>query len=277
MDLFAVMPTGATITLDVDCHTTVDAVKARIQHKQGIPPGQQSLIFSGTHLENGCTLRDYNVQRGSTLHVMLRGGLSGGVIDFYHYFHFEADDLDGDASYWQYRRERHPTRLALASGHPGLMDEDGNDRLVNFRSHWSPWRWSGWQGNWWMDVSGNIIAKFRYKRGLQEVTHTFAPLYGNPTAFWMRDRNGCIRRQIIMSTFCEDTDSGALHLSLMVYQAMPVQRPPSYVGALVCVADPANPSHMTAVPSGSQLSAPPLPSQFAAPLEECEDDMDELL
>uniref|UniRef100_A0A8C0JMM4 Ubiquitin-like protein NEDD8 n=1 Tax=Canis lupus dingo TaxID=286419 RepID=A0A8C0JMM4_CANLU len=78
--------TGKEIEIDIEPTDKViygqyfmPRIKERVEEKEGIPPQQQRLIYSGKQMNDEKTAADYKILGGSVLHLVLalRGG--GGL------------------------------------------------------------------------------------------------------------------------------------------------------------------------------------------------------
>ncbi|XP_010746542.2 NEDD8 [Larimichthys crocea] len=74
--------TGKEIEIDIEPTDKVERIKERVEEKEGIPPQQQRLIYSGKQMNDEKTAADYKIQGGSVLHLVLAlrggGGVGGG-------------------------------------------------------------------------------------------------------------------------------------------------------------------------------------------------------
>ena len=72
MQLFVKTLTGATVTVEVNGHFTIEMLKSIVARKVPVEVKDMRMVFAGKQLEDGRTLSDYNIQRESTIHLVLR-------------------------------------------------------------------------------------------------------------------------------------------------------------------------------------------------------------
>lgn len=68
--------TGKQIEIDIEPSFKVSQIKERVEEKEGIPPAQQRLIFSGKQMNDDKTAEELKIEGGTVLHLVLalRGG-----------------------------------------------------------------------------------------------------------------------------------------------------------------------------------------------------------
>ena len=76
MQVFVKNLAGRSIPIDIQPSDTIEAVKQKIQDREGIPPDQQRLIYAGKPLEDTRAVSDYGITKGANLFLVLR--LRGG-------------------------------------------------------------------------------------------------------------------------------------------------------------------------------------------------------
>lgn len=69
--------TGKELSFDFDPKITVAEIKENIEEKEGIPPAQQRIIFSGKQMTDTKNIEDHSVKENDTLHLIL--ALRGGI------------------------------------------------------------------------------------------------------------------------------------------------------------------------------------------------------
>lgn len=76
IQVFVITLTGQTLTIECSPMETVENFKSLIRHKCGLGEDQQRLVFAGKPMEDGRTIKFYNIGHESMVHLVprLRGG-----------------------------------------------------------------------------------------------------------------------------------------------------------------------------------------------------------
>ena len=99
MQIFVKTLDGTTIAIEVEPNDSIDHIKSQVYERTGVHPVHQRLSFAGKQIEEGKTLSDYNIQKESTIHLVInKCGYTNGICAACDAFE-PATDVDNDGVY----------------------------------------------------------------------------------------------------------------------------------------------------------------------------------